>query len=161
VPIAFDAAVACEAAELVRQACWSAVCHDEAADLIRGRFVMSRAPRSASQHLSADLTFRYLPQILGRARALGPSDPFIGFLSDVMRQWPLSGVLSEVREPPLGPLDFGGHEGLMLLYAERLVRHARPAWVPATGRPREYAALVFQECGRTLPPPAAEVLCNA
>ncbi|MDR3636281.1 MAG: hypothetical protein P4L84_20935 [Isosphaeraceae bacterium] len=158
-PIAFDSTVAYEAAELARQACWSAVYYDEPAAALRPRFAMKHRPTSASHHLSADLTFRYLPQVLRRARALATSDPLVTFLSDVLRQWPLSGVLSDVREPPAGPLDFGGHEGLMLLYAERLVRHERAAWVPPA-RAGEYAELIYQECGRALPPPRAEVLSD-
>jgi hypothetical protein len=156
-PIAFDPHVAVQAAGLVRHACWAAVCHAEPADVIRGRLAMSQPPANASHHLSADLTFRYLPQVLRRVRAYASADPLVEILSDVLRHWPLSGVLADLREPPAGPLDFGGHEGLMLLYAERLARHERPAWVPA-GRPGEYAALVFQELGRPLPARPGEVL---
>jgi hypothetical protein len=159
-PIAFDPALACAAAEVVRQACWGAVCHDEASDAIRGRLALHGPPRTASQHASADLTLRYLPQVLRRLRAVGPADPLAGFLGDLLRQWPLSGVLSDVRQAPTTPLEFGGHDGLMLLYAERLARHPKGAWVPR-GRPREYAGLVFQELGLELPAHTAEVTFDA
>src|SRR5438093_406611 len=64
------------------------------------------------------------------------------------RRWPLSGVLADIDEPPLLPVDLGGHPGLLLLYAERLARQRRPAWV-ADGPAREYIELVFGE--RNLP----------
>lgn len=154
--IAFDAAVASEAAELVRQACWALVCRTEPAEVLAQRLAMRSQPSTPAQHLSADLMLRYLPQVLDRARATGAADPLVTILARVARQWPLSGVLADVREGPTTPLDFGGHEGLMLLYAERLARHGRPAWVPDGGRARGYAALVFHEHGRTLPPRASE-----
>ena len=59
----------------------------------------------------------------------------------VLRRWPLSGVLAGLDEGPTAPLDLGGHEGLMLLYAERLSRRDAPAWRPS-GRPLEYVELV-------------------
>jgi hypothetical protein len=60
----------------------------------------------------------------------------------VLRQWPLSGVLSDVTEPPLTPPEFDGNPGLMLLYAERLARHEKSAWVPQ-GEGREYVQWVI------------------
>jgi hypothetical protein len=60
-------------------------------------------------------------------------------------------VLSAVADPPRGDLEFDGHTGLQLLYAERLADNLKPAWVPAGGRCREVAELVFQERGRVLP----------
>ena len=92
-------------------------------------------PPTPAHHLSADLTLRYLPQVLNRARGLDPTDPLIGLLEDVLRRWPLSGVLSDVAEAPLGSLEFGGHPGLLLLYAERLAANDRPAWRPAQAGP--------------------------
>ena len=78
---------------------------------------------------------RYLPQVLKRARGLDPSDPLIGLLEDVLRRWPLSGVLSDVTEPPLGSLEFERHPGLLLLYAERLAANDRRAWRPPQNGP--------------------------
>lgn len=149
--ISFDAAVACEAAELVRQACWALVNRgDRVADLAP-RLAMSRPPGRPSDHLSADLLLRYLPRVYRRARAASPNDPLVGLLGDVLRRWPLSGVLVGFDEPPLRPPELGGHPGLLLLYAERLVVHDRPAWEPV-GAGRDYLELVRQGCGRPRSP---------
>ena len=78
---------------------------------------------------------RYLPQVLKRARGLDPTDPLIRLLEDVLRRWPLSGVLSDVARARSRPLDFGGHPGLLLLYAERLAANDRPAWRPVQPSP--------------------------
>jgi MoxR-vWA-beta-propeller ternary system domain bpX4 len=129
--IPFDAAVGYSAAELVRQASWALVNHDERVSQLKKCLTMPIRPATPAHHLSADFMLRYLPQVLSRARGLDPSDPLIGLLEDVLRRWPLSGVLSEVAEPPLSSLEFAGHPGLLLLYAERLAANDRPAWRPA------------------------------
>jgi hypothetical protein len=147
--IPFDAAVGYSAAELIRQASWAIVNHaDRIADL-KKRLKMPIEPKTAAHHLSADLTLRYLPQILNRARGLDPTDPLIGILEDVLRRWPFSGVLSDVAPAPLGSLEFDGHTGLLLLYAERLAANDREAWRPA--QPSlgwQYYELVMDERGR-------------
>jgi len=150
--IAFDAGVACAAAELVRRSSWATVNHDDRVAELEKRLRMPGSPVTPSQHLSADLTLRYVPQILRRARGLDPSDPLVGLLANVLRHWPLSGVLLDVEEGPLAPLDFGGHPGLLMLYAERLCRNDRPAWRPSQPGPAwDYYELVLQEHGRTVP----------
>jgi hypothetical protein len=98
-------------------------------------------PSTAASHLSVDLVFRYLPQIYARARDRDAADRLTALLAKLLRQWPLSGVLSEIEEAPTTPLDFGGHPGLLLLFAERWHRCPKPAWRP-TGRAAEFADLV-------------------
>jgi hypothetical protein len=148
-PIAFDPATACAAAELVRQSSWALVNRDERLGDLKRRIQMSGPPRTSSQHLSADLLLRYVPQILNRARGLDPADPLIGLLGEILRCWPLSGVLSDVEDGPRVPLEFGEHPGLLLLYAERLAVHDRPAWRPEpSSRAWEYFELIqHQQAG--------------
>ena len=62
-------------------------------------------------------------------------------------EYQFSGVLSDVREGPLTPVTLGGHPGLMLLYAERLALHEKPAWVPE-GPALEYVELAWRELGK-------------
>jgi hypothetical protein len=143
--IALDAGLAGVAAEVVRQASWALVCrHDRVSDLQR-HLQMPRSPATATDHLSADLLLRYLPQIHRRARAFDPSDALVVQLEQILRQWPLSGVLAGLDDGPTSPLEFGGHEGLMLLYAERLAQRPSPAlsWRPE-GKPLEYVELVSE-----------------
>jgi hypothetical protein len=134
-PIVFEARTACEAAELVRQASWALVSREERPEELKRRIRMVTTPRTPAHHLSADLMLRYLPQILRRARGLDPVDPLIEILADVLRRWPLSGVLSDVEEGPLTAPHFGGHPGLLLLYSERLAADDRPAWRPEPSSP--------------------------
>jgi len=150
--VAFDPAVACAAAELVRQASWALVCHDDRVADLEKRLRMPALSATPSLHLSADLMLRYVPQILRRARGLDPADPLVELLANILRRWPLSGVLSDVDEGPLVPLDFGGHSGLLLLYAERLIGNDRPSWRPEQpGKSWDYYELVLQEHDRTAP----------
>jgi hypothetical protein len=144
-PLAFDADVALAAAEFVRQACWFLVHRGEPDEEVARRLTLP-PPASDAQHLSADLVLRFLPGVQARAQALAPDDPLAVILKEVLRQWPLSGVLAAVTEAPLTPPEFD-HPGLRLLYAERLAAHAKPAW-----RPREpgleYVRLVYREQGQ-------------
>ena len=145
-PIAFDAAAAVEAGELVRQACWALVCRTERVEDLGRRLVLRITPTKASPatHLSVDLCFRYLPQILRRARGIDLGDALVNMITEVLRAWPLSGVLADLDDPPAEPgiLGFKGHPGLMLLYAERFVAYNRPAWRPSPGPALEYVELV-------------------
>jgi hypothetical protein len=152
-PLDFDADVAVAAAGLLWRACWFLLEHgDPSATLERALALPPRHTASAS--FSADLSLRYLPQIHRRALSLSAEDVFPRLLAKILREWPLSGALSDVAEGPLSPLDFAGHPGLMLLYAERLADRPRPAWTPG-GRTREYLELVYQGKGLELTPAEA------
>src|SRR5262249_35108264 len=150
--IAFAREVAVAAAELVRQAGWFLFSRQEPDVELDKRLVMPRPPASPADHLSADLTLRYLPTIFRRAYALAPADHLVKRLTGVLRQWPLSGVLCAVEEGPETSLDFEGHPGLMMLYAERLAENEKLAWVPQ-GKALEYVELVYAGLGRRVPQP--------
>jgi hypothetical protein len=142
----FRADIALQAAEFVRQGCWFLVQHDEPDGAVEQRLTMP-LPQTAADHLSADLLFRYLPGVYRRARALDPADVLVKRLEEVLRQWPLSGVLADVPDAPSTAFDFEGHRGLQLLYAERLARNPKVEWQPA-GQASEYAELAVHELGR-------------
>ncbi len=145
--IDFDAPTALAAAALVRRACRFLVNRNQPAAELAGALAMPGPPRTPAQHLSADLTLRFLPQVHRRARALDPADPLPARLAEVLRRWPLAGVLAAVDEGPLTPPDFAGHPGLLLLYAERWSRGQKPAWMPR-GPGRPYLELVWADLGR-------------
>jgi hypothetical protein len=146
--IPFSPTVGLRAVELLAWSCWFLLNRAEPAHEIDRRLPVLTPARSASEHLSADLLFRFLPQVHRRARAANPRDPLTLRLEDTLRRWPLSGVLAELDDPPLVEIDFSGHPGLLLLYAERLADHPRPSWLP-DGPARQYVDLVFAE--RKLP----------
>ena len=171
-PLPFDAATALGMAEWLGLACWFLLRRDEPPEAVERALAPPPPPTSAAQHLSADLVLRFLPQVHRRARALDAADGLTRRLTELLRDWPLSGVLSDVEEGPrnqrtedrgqrtdcpppvLCPLSsvlwFDGHPGLLLLYAERLAERPRPAWVPA-GPALPYVELAFAE--RNLPAP--------
>jgi hypothetical protein len=147
----FDANCALGAAAQVGLACWFLLDRRPTAEEVARALPPPTPPATTAQHLSADVAFRFLGQLHRRARGLGVGDVLTRWLERVLCVWPLSGALSDVAEPPEGPLDFGGHAGLCLLYAERLARRPRPAWVPPAGPAREAVELVFAERGLPLP----------
>jgi len=139
--IPFCVEIARQAGELVRQACWAMVNRADRVEELTPRLTMTRPPRTPSDHLSADLLLRYLPRVYRRARGARPGDPLVGLLADLLRRWPLSGVLAGLDDPPLTALELGGHPGLLLLYGERFLAHGRPSWEP-DGLGRESLELV-------------------
>jgi MoxR-vWA-beta-propeller ternary system domain bpX4 len=148
-PPPFDPDAAASAAGRVWCACWFLLHRADEPDTVEKALVMT-PPMNASQHLSADLTLRFLPQVHRRARALAAADPMTACLGRLLREWPLSGVLSDVSEPPLTPPEFDGHKGLLMLYAERLAANVKPAWLP-TGSGLPYVELAFADRGLTVP----------
>jgi hypothetical protein len=144
---AFDEPTALAAARVVYDAGWALVSQRLPVIELEKRLRMPGVPRTAAQHLSADLLLRYLPQVRRRARARDPADPFPAILEKVLRQWPLSGVLADIDERPDATLEFDHHPGLLLLYAERLAEHPKPAWLP-TGKALEYVELVWEQLHR-------------
>ena len=148
-PPPFDLGAAAGAAGRLWYACWFLLHRGDEPDRLEKALTMP-APTSASEHLSADLTLRFLPQVHRRAHALAAADPLTAAVGRLLREWPLSGVLSDVTEPPLTPPEFDGHKGLLMLYAERLAANVKPAWVP-TGAGLLYVELAFADLGLTVP----------
>ncbi len=149
-PLAFDEPTALAAAGVVEQACWALVSQTLPVHELEQRLQMPAPPRTAAQHLSADLLLRYLPQVHRRTQARDETDPLVQFVEKVLRQWPLSGVLANIEDGPETALGFGGHPGVMLLYAERLAGHENPAWFPG-GESAAYVELVWTQLGKTAP----------
>lgn len=143
-PLPFLAPTALQAATLLWQSCWYLLEHSEPDEVLK-QTLQWKPPRNVSEHFCTDLTFRYLPDVLRRAQTQEPLDQFNQILTAILRAWPLSGVLAAIDESPTTPLDFGGHPGLQLLYAERLANQPRTAWLPPNLGPLE---LVWQELGR-------------
>jgi hypothetical protein len=148
-PIPFDGRTALAAAAVVYRACWFVVDHSLLPEHLAPLLQMPCAPGTPAQHLSADLVLRFLPQVHRRAAAVDAAEPLTCLLADVLRRWPLSGALAEVEGGPLNGLDFGGHPGLLWLYAERWAQREKLAWLPA-GAGREYLEAVSTDMGRNL-----------
>ncbi|WP_406696245.1 hypothetical protein V5E97_35185 [Singulisphaera sp. Ch08] len=142
--IEFDANTAIESSSLVIRASWALVNLGlPVAELTRW-LAMSHPPTTPSHHLTADLVFRFLPQLRKRALAHRAIDPLVERIESILRQWPLSGVLAGLETGPDTPPQFSGHPGLMLLYAERWAIHRDPAWRPDDSL-NEYVDLVLND----------------
>lgn len=150
-PLVFDADTAHAAAEFLTLACWCLVTVGEAAAHTETSLRFSQNPERLKAHFSADICLRFLATVYRRVVIRPPDDPLHRIVADVLRRWPLSGATAEVADPPLGNLEFHGHHGLQLLYAERLAAHLRPAWIPPAGRTREVVELVLMQKGKSLP----------
>jgi MoxR-vWA-beta-propeller ternary system domain bpX4 len=144
-PILFDAATSVAAGRVLFRAAWYFVHPNETIEA--AGLAMPSEPRTPAHHLSADLVLRYMPALHRRARALRPGDELADRLAELLRRWPLSGVLADIEDAPLAPPDFAGHAGLRLLYAERLAEHEKPGWFPI-GPAMESVELVWQQLGR-------------
>jgi hypothetical protein len=151
-PIDFDAPAALAAAEQVWFACWFLLHRGDPPNEIERCLPLLVPPVSAAQHLSTDLLLRFAPQVHRRARSADPRDVLTQRLEQLLRSHPLSGVLADIEEGPVTPVQLGDHAGLQLLYAERLAEKPRPAWVP-TGAAFAYVELVFAERGLSVPEP--------
>lgn len=70
---------------------------------------------------SVDLTFRYLPDLLGLAKGLAPGDALVAQLQATARQWPFSFVgHSEVDAAAEAAVL--AHPALQLAYVDRIIR---------------------------------------
>lgn len=135
-PIGFDAEVALGAAEVLRRACWAVFDRSAPFEAIEPQLRMPHPPGTPEHHFAADLLFRYLPQLHRRIRAMTPDDPLADWLTGLLAEWPLSGVIGGFEPGPRRPPDLGEHRGLWELYAERYLAHEHPAWMPpAAGQP--------------------------
>jgi hypothetical protein len=150
--IAFSPDCALRAVEFLAWSCWFLLHRGEPAEAVDRALPRLPSPRSAAEHLNADLVYRFLPQVHRRARAADPQDRLTQRLEDALRRWPLSGVLADLDDPPLVDVELDGHPGLQLLYAERLADHSRVAWVVEGGL-HDCIEWVFAQRGLPLPQP--------
>jgi hypothetical protein len=157
--IEFDALLALAAAERVWWASWFLVQHAEPPAEVEQCLPPLERPTTAAQHLSGDLVLRFLPHVYRRARMRDLGDVLTRWLAQTLREWPLTGVLADIDEPPLTPIELDQHPGLLLLYAERLAEHPRPAWMPRDSA-LQYVELVFAERGLRVPPAALPAKTN-
>jgi MoxR-vWA-beta-propeller ternary system protein len=147
--IEFDVKSALAAADVVWEACWFLVTRRQTEEEVESALMALGNPDTPAAHLSADLVLRYLPAVHRRAYAHDPAERLTMVLETILRTWPLTGVLSDVQDGPLQSIEFGGHHGLLMFYAERLAANEKPGWFPA-GMGREYVRLVWQERGKDL-----------
>lgn len=143
-PVSYLPEVATAAALVLAEGCWAV----SGGDPPRAKL---GEPDSTSAHLSADVVLRLLPAVYSRAKARGPDDDVARWAAEILRRFPLSGVLADLAEPPVGELQFADHPGLQMLYAERLAEHPKAGWIPQTGEGCERVEVAFAARGRPMP----------
>ncbi|MDP6442940.1 MAG: hypothetical protein QGG36_27725 [Pirellulaceae bacterium] len=81
-------------------------------------------PEAAPTLYSVDLTLRYLPDLVRRARTAAPDDPLVGELLEFARRWPLSavGIRGLTGERRIDPVV--ADPSLLQLYVDRVTQHA-------------------------------------
>jgi hypothetical protein len=147
-PVTYDPKAGIAAAQVLARACWLHAIGNESDTVALN---LEADPCSSGAHLSADVTLRFLPAVLRRARARQAESGLVKALDRILRAWPLSGVLADLDGTPTATLDFGGHPGLQLLYAERLAATDRVGWLPPPGPAREWVERVYHERGIPIP----------
>jgi hypothetical protein len=148
--VGFDAPTALAAAECVGKACWFLLSRDEQPSAVERAMKLPPPKDLPAVHLSADVVLRFLPAVHRRARALAPDDILTKALVKTLREWPLTGALADAVDAPLTAPTFGGHPGLLLLYAERLADHPKATWV-MDGPALPHVEMVFAERALRLP----------
>lgn len=142
----FNPKVALGAAKLLANAAWAFVAHANDAEV-----QWEVEPRNPSDHLSADVALRFLLTVFRRSKLRNAESALTRSIKTVLCRWPLSGVLADLEEAPIGELTFDGHHGLQMFYAERLVGFPRAKWIPPEGAAREWVEAVFLQQNKPLP----------
>lgn len=120
-PPEFDAAVASWAATVFYRACQAATFRELAGpDLDRWLDIPRPPAEPASCHYSADLVFRFLPDLCKLAGQVSPHDPLVTKLRGWANTWPLASVGIQGVEPDslTGIVD---HAGMLGYYADRVI----------------------------------------
>ncbi|MBS0261027.1 MAG: hypothetical protein JSS02_03650 [Planctomycetes bacterium] len=123
-PPAFDLQVACSAAELLLRVCQCLVDRDlEIEPTLPDLTLGCPAPRTASQHYSADLVLRFLPDVWQQAQRVSAGDPLLAALSACGALWPLSSVgIPDLVIQDLDPVL--ADPCLRIVYTDRLIERA-------------------------------------
>jgi hypothetical protein len=153
-------AVGLWAARLLHFGCQFLVCRDLDEKVINQAFQEPCPyPRSPATDYSADLTLKYLPDLIGMTRQVAAGDPLLQRLLVVAREWPLSSVGVSGLEN-MNIQSFIQHPSLRQLYVDRILAQQD---LTRLGNPQVDGALrdalgAFPElCGklvRQLNPPA-------
>ena len=110
------------AAVRLYRGCQSLICRDVAPDDLRRFFSepCPEPPNAAATVYSADLVFRFLPDLVKLAQRIERGDPLVLELTKLARDWPLSSAgIADVGEVDATPLL--AHPSLRQLYVDRIL----------------------------------------
>jgi len=89
---AFHSGAAIWAAGFLYRAVQLTILRDLGEDAVNGLLTPFNGPVSSETILSVDISFRYLPNLLGLAKGLAPEDVLVKRLQEAALQWPFSSV---------------------------------------------------------------------
>ncbi len=120
-PPVFDAGVGCQAAESLYRVCQCLVYRElDPKELLSGVPLVAGAAGTATLHYSADVVFRFLPDVWRLAKDASEHDPLVTCLSELAGRWPLSSVgISGVLASSID--GFAGDRSLLALYVDRII----------------------------------------
>jgi hypothetical protein len=106
------------------------------------------APRTPGDHYSADLTFRFLPDVWRLTKEAAEGDPLVTTVRQLAGRWPLSSVgMPDLPAPAIDGI--AEHPALLALYVDRIIQRRdrsrlsdprlREAFLAAIGAHRELA----------------------
>lgn len=116
---AFIADAALWAAETLYQAVHCALLRDLSAEDVLDRIPHYPGVVDPAAIYSADLSLRYLPQVLQLAKGLAPADILVTRLREISSQWPLSLVGQD--DVPANDAILLQHPALRTVYTERII----------------------------------------
>jgi hypothetical protein len=120
-----DVPVGVWALTILYRGCQSLVYRDIDADAVRDALSQRCPARQPSPAVcySADLAFRYLPDLLSLARGVAVDDPLVTGLTELARGWPLSSVgVKGVESIDVAP--FVNNPALLQLYVDRIIERS-------------------------------------
>lgn len=125
-PLAVPAAA--WAATMFYRACQLAVYRDLSAAAVAELLAPAcPAAAPAARHWSVDVVFRFLPDLVRHASALGSQDPLAVRLREWAAEWPLSSVgVAAVQPHPERESEIAAQAGLSQLYVDRIL--AKKDW---------------------------------
>lgn len=117
----FDEEAALWAAEYLYSAIQLTMLRDLGDDAVQTMLKDLEKPITAEAIYSADLMFRYLPDLLELAKGLAPGDALVKRIKDTLHRWPFSSVGIELTEEADHKVIFD-HPSLRSAYIDRIIR---------------------------------------
>jgi hypothetical protein len=120
---AFDLKAAIYGAVTLHRACQFLAYRDFTKEDIHAAIAIGPVAANPAEHLSVDLTMRFLPDVVRLATAAAPDDPLVNRLLELGRCWPLSSVgIAKVVNVDVTPLI--NDPGVFRLYVDRVLSKA-------------------------------------
>ena len=152
-PPALSVPVAAWALRLLYTACQALVFREIEGDTVRPALAQPcpevPSPRAC---YSADLSLRYVPDLIALARGIAPDDPLVAGLTGLARAWPLSSIgVADLGE--VDPAPFLDHPSLRQLYVDRIIERGDASRLahPDVGAAVREALGAFPELAPKLP----------